>query len=211
MAVFRVNKNKDYTTISNFHLKDKNLSLKAKGLLSMMLSLPEDWDYSVKGLTAICLESKNTINSILNELEKNNYLVRKRIYIDGKISEWEYNIYENNDLHPKNEDLENEDLENWDVYKYTNKLNTKEYKENIIINNNIKEKNKKPTLEEIEKYISEKKLEVNAKQFYDYFEVGGWKDSKGNKVKNWKQKLLTWNKFNSKKDNNKKKWWEEDE
>ena len=52
-----------------------------------------------------------------------------------------------------------------------------------------------PTLEEIQNYISEKQLKVDAKQFYDYFEVGNWIDSKGNKVKNWKQKLLTWNKY----------------
>ena len=64
---------------------------------------------------------------------------------------------------------------------------------NVNVNNN---KNKKPTLEEIENYITEKKLKVDAKQFFDYFETGNWIDAKGNKVKNWKQKLLTWNKFN---------------
>ena len=68
----------------------------------------------------------------------------------------------------------------------------------------------KPTLEEIKLYINEKQLNVDAEQFYNYFEVGNWKDSKGNKVKNWKQKLLTWNKFATKKEDN-KKWWEEDE
>ncbi len=61
-------------------------------------------------------------------------------------------------------------------------------------NKNIKEK-EKPTLAEIQKYIEEKKLNVNAKQFFDYFEEGNWIDSKGNKVLNWKQKLLTWNKY----------------
>ena len=62
----------------------------------------------------------------------------------------------------------------------------------IIINNNKKEK---PTLEEIQNYIKEKQLKVNGEQFYNYFTEGNWIDAKGNKVKNWKQKLLTWNKY----------------
>lgn len=145
MSVIRTIKNENYTTVCNTHLRDKNLSLKAKGLLSMMLSLPDKWHYSVKGLEGICKESKNTINSVLNELEDNNYLVRRRRYCNGKISEWEYIIFENNEnhdeelLHLKNEDIENEDIEiqdieNRDVYKITkelstNRLNTNEYKE----------------------------------------------------------------------------------
>lgn len=148
MSVIRTIKNENYTTICNTHLRDKNLSLKAKGLLSMMLSLPDKWHYSVKGLEGICKESKNTINSVLNELEDNNYLVRRRRYCNGKISEWEYIIFENNEnhdeelLHLKNEDIENEDIEiqdieNRDVYKITkelstNRLNTNEYKEKNI-------------------------------------------------------------------------------
>lgn len=148
MAVIRTIKNDNYTTMSNYHLKDKELSLKAKGLLSMMLSLPDEWHYSVKGLKGICKESVNTINGILNELEEKNYLVRRRKYLNGKISEWEYVIFETNKnhdtelLHLKNEDIENEDIENVDienldienkdVYKYTNRLNTKELNTNIL-------------------------------------------------------------------------------
>lgn len=149
MAVIRTIKNENYTTMCNTHLRDKNLSLKAKGLLSMMLSLPDKWHYSVKGLEGICKESKNTINSVLNELEDNNYLVRKRRYCNGKISEWEYIIFENNEnhdeelLHLKNEDIENEDIEiqdieNRDVYKITKELNTKELNTNEYKEKNIK-------------------------------------------------------------------------
>lgn len=127
MAVFRINKNKNYTAISNYHLQDMNLSLKAKGLLSLMLSLPTNWDYSVRGLSEICKETKDTINGILNELEKNNYLVRNRIYENGKIIEWEYNIYETNDLYPKNQDIENQDIGFYDNNKILN---------NKILNNN---------------------------------------------------------------------------
>lgn len=149
MAVIRTIKNENYTTICNTHLRDKNLSLKAKGLLSMMLSLPDKWHYSVKGLEGICKESKNTINSVLNELEDNNYLVRRRRYCNGKISEWEYIIFENNEnheeelLHLKNEDIENEDIENEyienrDVYKITKELNTKELNTKEYKEKNIK-------------------------------------------------------------------------
>jgi hypothetical protein len=149
MAVIRTIKNENYTTMCNTHLRDKNLSLKAKGLLSMMLSLPDKWHYSVKGLEGICKESKNTINSVLNELEDNNYLVRRRRYCNGKISEWEYIIFENNEnhdeklLHLQNEDIENEDIEiqdieNRDVYKITKELSTKELNTNEYKEKNIK-------------------------------------------------------------------------
>lgn len=149
MAVIRTIKNENYTTMCNTHLRDKNLSLKAKGLLSMMLSLPDKWHYSVKGLEGICKESKNTINSVLNELEDNNYLVRRRRYCNGKISEWEYIIFENNENHEEellhlknedieNEDIENEDIENSDVYKITKELNTKELNTNEYKEKNIK-------------------------------------------------------------------------
>ena len=70
MAVFRVERTRDYTVMSNHHLKNKDLSLKAKGLLSQMLSLPEKWDYTLAGLSAINRESKDAIRSAVNELEK---------------------------------------------------------------------------------------------------------------------------------------------
>lgn len=198
MAIFRVHKNNNYTTISNYHLKDKNLSLKAKGLLSVMLSLPKDWDYSVKGLEAICTEAKNTINKILHELEKNNYLIRKRLYCNGKISDWEYNIYENNDLYRKNEDLENEDLENCDVNKITKELNTKEYKKEKY----KKEKSfVKPTIDEIQQYCTERNNGINAIAFYDFYESKGWYVGK-NKMKDWKACVRTWE---QRKDNTKHK------
>lgn len=127
MAIYKIHKNNDYTVMSNFHLKDSKLSLKAKGLLSVMLSLPENWDYSVRGLESICKETKDTINSILHELEENNYFTRKRIYENGKIVDWEYDIYENN-LHPKNLHLKNQDIENQDIGFYDS---------NILLNNNI--------------------------------------------------------------------------
>ena len=95
MAVCRVEKNKNYTTMSNYHLRDKNLSNKARGLLSTMLSLPENWDYTTRGLAAICKDGVDGITSQLRELEQYGYLVRKRIRDgNGRIVDMEYVIYE---------------------------------------------------------------------------------------------------------------------
>lgn len=88
MGIFRVEKVKDYTTISNYHLRDKRLSLKAKGLLTMILALPEDWNFTIRGLSAICKEGVESIGTALKELEKGGYLVRKRVRgIDGRMSD----------------------------------------------------------------------------------------------------------------------------
>ena len=95
MGIFRVEKVKDYTTISNYHLRDKNLSLKAKGLLTLILALPEDWNFTIRGLSAICKEGAESIGTALKELEKGGYLVRKRVRgADGRMSDTEYNFYE---------------------------------------------------------------------------------------------------------------------
>lgn len=146
MAVIRIEKNRNYTTMSNYHLRDKNLSLKGKGLLSVMLSLPEDWDYSVLGLEKICIETSGTINGIIQELEKNNYIQRKRIYENGKIKDWEYIIYEEPNLDVKNQHIEKQHIENLDVENctqlnnnITNKLNNKETNNKILIKENKKE------------------------------------------------------------------------
>lgn len=94
MAVFKIEKNKNYTVMSNYHLRDKRMSLKAKGLLSFMLSLPLDWDYSLDGLEKICKEGKDSIRSALNELKLYGYLVIKKIQNEKGIFEYEYMIYE---------------------------------------------------------------------------------------------------------------------
>ena len=79
MAVFRIEKTRDYTVMSNHHLRDQSLSLKAKGLLSMMLSLPEEWNYTTRGLASICKEGTDSIGSALKELERTGYIVRNRL------------------------------------------------------------------------------------------------------------------------------------
>ena len=95
MAVFRVEKDKGYTVMSNFHLNDKTITLKAKGLLSQMLSLPETWDYTLKGLACINKESVDAIRTAVLELEQQGYIVRQQGRdAGGKLAAIEYIIYE---------------------------------------------------------------------------------------------------------------------
>ena len=98
MATFRVNKTSDYTVISNYHLREKEMSLKAKGLLTLMLSLPENWDYSISGLASICAENETAIKTGLKELKKFGYLRISKIFPNKKRGnkkiEYVYEIFE---------------------------------------------------------------------------------------------------------------------
>lgn len=94
MSVFKIEKNKDFTIMSNYHLRDRNLSYKAKGLLSFMLSLPDDWDYSLKGLCAISKENRDAIRSTLKELQDNHYLEIEKIRGEKGYFEYNYLVYE---------------------------------------------------------------------------------------------------------------------
>ncbi len=95
MAVFRVEKTKDFTIMCNHHLRNTELSLKAKGLLSLMLSLPDNWDYTTKGLSFICKDGVDSISTALKELERHGYLTRQRLrYENGQLGDIEYTIHE---------------------------------------------------------------------------------------------------------------------
>lgn len=142
MAVFRVNKTKNYTIMSNTHLKDMRLTLKAKGLLSMMLGFPEDWNYSIAGLVAICKENETAIKSALEELKKTGYLVVTKMMPNetnsGRI-EYIYDIFEQpRELQEEGmQGVENLSVENPSQLN-TKELNTKELNKK----NNIKNKQK---------------------------------------------------------------------
>ena len=116
MAVFRIERTRDYTVMSNHHLRNANLSLKAKGLLSMMLSLPEDWNYTTRGLAKICKEGVDAIGAALRELEAAGYIVRHKLRDrQGRISDTEYVIYEQPQL--RKPDTDSPDTENPDMDK----------------------------------------------------------------------------------------------
>ena len=91
MAVFRIEKTRDNTVMSNHHLKDRTLTLKSKGLLSMMLSLPDEWNYTTRGLAAICREGVDSIGAALKELETHGYIRRTQLRDEkGKITDVQY-------------------------------------------------------------------------------------------------------------------------
>ena len=103
MSVFRIERNKGYTIMSNYHLRDTAISLKSKGLLSMMLSLPDEWNYTTRGLAKICKEGVDAIGGALRELEKAGYIVRRVVRNErGRICDMEYTIYEQ--PHPRQPD-----------------------------------------------------------------------------------------------------------
>ena len=152
MAVIRVNKTKNYTVMSNYHLKDKRLSLKAKGLLSVMLSLTDEWNYSIAGLVAISKENETSIKTAIKELKSNGYvIVTKKMPNETESGryEYEYDIYEQPLTKQETEKQGIESLgveslgvgslevENHPLYKDTKELNTKE-----LNTNNKKTKNK---------------------------------------------------------------------
>lgn len=131
MSVVRVNKTKNYTVLSNYHFKEKQMSLKAKGLLSLMLSLPDSWNYTISGLCALSKDGKDSVMSGLAELEKFGYLIRsQKTNEKGQFSGVEYNIFEepqevfavSENQNSANQNAENENAEN------PPQLNTKEIK-----------------------------------------------------------------------------------
>lgn len=140
MSVFRINKNNDYTTMSNYHLKDKRLTLKAKGLLSVMLSLSDEWNYSVAGLCSISRENETAINSALKELKDCGYLiVSKERGIDGKF-EYSYDIFERPTIEKPG--MEKPGMENMGVANNINNINNNEVNTKDKILNNKKEEEK---------------------------------------------------------------------
>ena len=146
MAIIRMNKSSDYTVMSNTHLKEKNMSLKAKGLLSLMLSLRDDWEYSVEGLVSICKESEVAVKSALNELKKFNYLKVTKLLPNqtetGRI-EYIYDIFEKPQQGIEKQGIEKQGVENLGVeildveiqaLENQGQLNTKELNTKDIYN-----------------------------------------------------------------------------
>lgn len=191
MAVFRVHKTKDFTVMSNHHLRDKNLTLKAKGLLSVILSLPDDWKYSITGLAAICKEGTSAVKSALQELTDAGYVTVTKLYPNhtetGRI-EYVYDIRERPQA-PRKQGIENLPLESQQVENHgqlsteessTDKPTTK--KKNIC----------HPTIEEVKAYVLEKGYHFDPQEFFDYYEAGNWTLGNGKKVTSWKRCCVTW-------------------
>ena len=140
MSVVRIHKTANFTVMSNYHFKEKGMSLKAKGLLSLMLSLPDDWNYSISGLVTLSKDGKDSVMSALAELEEFKYLVRNRTTNSkGQFSGIEYNIFEQPQTENPIADKQKEEKQKAEKSnaekppqlntKLTNELNNKELKE----------------------------------------------------------------------------------
>lgn len=152
MPTFKIHKRNDFTCIANKLLRDKDLSNQAIGLMCKMLSLPPDWNYSIKGLVAICKDGQCKITSALQELKDNGYLAIVPIRESGKIVRWEYHIYEDKDLSIKDDTtIENtcdDDVEQSDETEASNNSNNADVKvetdrKNIPVANKESNKPKK--------------------------------------------------------------------
>ena len=192
MAVLRKEKKSNFTVIDNAIFKDRKVSFKAKGLLCQMLSLPDGWEYSVKGLATLASDKYSAITSGLKELEEAGYFRREQLYDKGKFAGYEYIISETPVM--KNSDLtfsENPISENT-ISENPTQLNTKESITNesktkvIDIRHMIP-----PTIEMVEDYINEHGYNVNAHSFMDFYESKGWLVGK-NKMRDWQAAVRTW-------------------
>lgn len=172
MSVVRVHKNANFTIMSNHHFKEKKMSLKAKGLLSLMLSLPEDWNYSISGLVTLSKDGKDSVMSALGELETFGYLERTRmINSKGQFSGIEYNIYE--EPQTKNPVEDNPILDN-PILGYTNAEKQPQLNTNKLNTNNnkiIKESNTKVDIDIFEDILKDI-VNVELRNLYvDYIEM----------------------------------------
>lgn len=168
ISVFKIEKTKGYTIMSNYHLKDRSLTYKAKGLLSFMLSLPSDWDYSLKGLCAISKESRDGIRSILKELQEHHYLEIEKTRGDKGYFEYNYLIYEiphfiNKEMIKNTPDTENPYLDVPDM-EIPTQINTKKQidkDDKTISSFFVPEEHNILTLELIDRgYINEEDIQI---------------------------------------------------
>lgn len=224
MAVLRKQKKGNFTVIDNAIFKDYTLSFKSKGLLCQMLSLPDGWEWSVEGLAKLSSDGISAVRSALDELEQAGYFRRQQIRKGNKIAGVEYIISETKMCEKLiSENLISENLISEKLISENQpQLNTKESNTDLL---NTKESNThtgkrprrakntdlnntpslRPSIEDIEAYIEEKNLDVNGKTFFDFFDASDWIDSKGNPVRNWKQKLITWSNNDTRRSNKERK------
>jgi hypothetical protein len=212
MAVFRVHKTKDFTVMSNHHLRDKNLTLKAKGLLSVILSLPDDWKYSIAGLAAICKEGTSAVKSALQELTDAGYVTVTKLYPNqtetGRI-EYVYDIHE----FPQKQEWEKQPtvfqpLENPTLQRTKDKRE-REVGFSCLGESGAREESQvdssstydfqvsggfvPPTLEEVRAYVSGNMLDrCDPDLFFATYDAQGWMLGNGLPMTNWQSAVRKW-------------------
>ena len=156
MGVIRVNKTANYTVLSNYHFKEKNMSLKAKGLLSLMLSLPDTWNYTIAGLVSLSKDGKDSVMSALAELEKFGYLIREqKVNKKGQFSGVEYNIFEQPQEQIPIAEIQNSEKE---ISEIQNAENQSQLNTNFIKNLDNELLNELNTYSEVLSKVTDKEL-----------------------------------------------------
>lgn len=203
MAILKNPGKNNFTVVDNYALCDENLSLKARGLLVTMLSLPDNWQFSENGLCAIFKkDGQASIRSGLKELEEGGYLVRQRTRDDhGRVSAVVWFVFDK--PHLENPSVVNHNLEN------RPQLNIKESrtKESRINECVARKRFTPPTLEEVSSYCKERRNGVDPERFHDYYTANGWVQGRGKPIKDWKATVRTWERSTKKEEtDNGPKW-----
>lgn len=196
-------KSNNFTVIDNHILRDKNLSIKSVGLFCILWSLPDDWDFSVRGMASILKDGESCIRTAIKELQDNGYLTISRERINGKLGNSIWILSENPDVENAHEEKRHEENRS-QINKEERSIDLNKVKrENNIygdVDENVKSPRKtnkptsrfvKPTIEEIREYCDERCNTVDVERFYDYYESNGWMVGK-NKMKDWKAAVRTW-------------------
>ena len=202
MAVFKVHKTSDYTVVSTNHLREKEMSLKAKGLLTIMLSLPENWDYSVIGLAALSKDGKDSVMGAIDELTEFGYLEVETKRNDKGQYDSIYNVYEKPNRENRcgksesdNPTQYNIDIKDNNIPPSNPTLFDISHKDSITIPQGSVEKSVKrfvkPTIEQIKAYCEERNNGIDAEDFYYFYESKGWKIG-SSPMKDWKAAIRTW-------------------
>ena len=188
MAVLRKEKKSNFTVIDNAIFKDRTLSMKAMGLLCLMLSLPDNWDYSIAGLVTLVNDGESAVRSALKELEEAGYFRREQVRKNGKIAKIEYVISETKNCENLvDENLKQENLKQENRAQLnTKESNTKKSNTNKDIRHMIP-----PKIEMVQVYISEHGYNVNAQSFMDYYDSKGWIVGR-TKMKDWQAAVRNW-------------------
>ena len=192
-------KSDSFVTIANSFLKDKNLSNKAKGVLAMILALPDNWDFCIKGMVSITKDGEASLRSAINEMKENGYCAMKPVRINNKIARWKY-LFSGEKLTEKLlcDFLHVENLHVENQAQYNNIINEEKVKNKKSISNDIPKKEQrhknfvKPTIEEIEAYIKSQGYKSSAEEFFNYHEAGGWVIGRNKPMRDWRAAVRTW-------------------
>ena len=207
--IHRAEYDKDYTRVKNGFVQDMSLSLKAKGLMLVILSLPDDWDFSIKGLSYMTNLSEQVVMKLVKELKSAGYITQKKVKNkQGQFVSYEWDVYDLPELNKnrtsakpnfsKTELRENRTTEKPNYGKLTPKQITNNNKELNITKDSLEQKGlpKKftpPTVEEVRTYCQERGNSVDPEAFCDFYTSKGWKVGK-NPMKDWKAAVRTWEK-----------------